>query len=80
MPRHFDIARSLLVPAIGVCLNLYLLYAAFFWSLWSGPFRTGKSVVIACLALFGLQLLAATAVHLFRRNLLSGSGPIGIDK
>ncbi len=70
--------RNLLVPIVGVVLNLYLIYAAFFSSLWSAPFRTGGSVVVVCLLLFALQLLAATWVRLFRPDLLATPAPIGV--
>ncbi|MGH9615805.1 MAG: APC family permease [Acidobacteriaceae bacterium] len=72
---HFSVIRNLLVPIAGVLLNLYLIYAAFFSSLWPTPIRTGKSIVIVCLALFALQLLAVAAARLYRRELLSGSAP-----
>jgi amino acid transporter len=78
LPRHFNIVRNLLVPVAGVFLNLYLIYAAFFSSLWSAPFRTGRSIVIVCVALFALLLLVAAYVRLFRRDLLAGSAPIGV--
>ena len=79
LPEHFGVVRNLLVPVLGVGLNLYLIYAAFFSSLWSAPFRTGRSVVIACLALFALELLAVVAVRLFRGDLLATSAPIGVE-
>ena len=78
-PEHFNVARNLLVPIAGVFLNLYLIYAAFFSSLWSAPLRTGRSIVIACVGLFALLLLAAGCLRLFRRDLLAGSAPIGVD-
>jgi len=79
LPRYFDMTRNLLVPIAGVVLNLYLIYAAFFSSLWWAPFRTGRSVVIACLALFALQLAAAGYVRVFRADLLTAAAPIGVD-
>jgi hypothetical protein len=54
------------------------LYAAFFSSLWSAPFRTGRSIVVACIAVFALQLLATMYVRFFRQDLLTAAGPIGI--
>lgn len=70
LPQHFTVARNLLVPVIGVLVNLYLIYAAFFSSLWWAPFRMGGSIVIACLVLFVLELAAAAWMRLFRRDLL----------
>jgi hypothetical protein len=78
-PEHFNFARNVLVPIAGVFLNLYLIYAAFFSSLWSAPFRTGRSIVIVCVALFALLLLAAVCLRLFRPELLAGPAPIGVD-
>ena len=79
LPGQFNVVRNLIVPIIGVALNLYLIYAAFFVSLWLAPFRTGRSVVIACLALLTVQLLIAAWVRLFRRDLLGAAAPIGVE-
>jgi len=65
-------------PILGTVLNLYLIYAAFFSALWSAPFRTGRSVVIACLTLFALQLFAGIYLRLFRRDLLTAGAPMGV--
>lgn len=78
-PAHFTIVRSVLVPAAGVVLNLYLIYAAFFSSLWSAPFRTGRSIVIASLFLFGIELLTVIQVRLYQRDLLSTAAPIRVE-
>jgi amino acid transporter len=75
LPDHFRVGRNLLVPVWGIGVSLYLLYAAFFSALWSAPFRTGKSIVIACLALFALELAAAIWLRLFRQGRLSASAP-----
>ena len=77
LPAHFSVVRNLLVPVWGVAVSLYLVYAAFFSALWSAPFRTGRSIVIACLVLLALELAAAIWMRVFRRNLLSASGPNG---
>lgn len=78
-PAHFNVLYNMLVPIAGICLNLYLIYAAFFSALWAAPFRTGKSVVLICLALFVLLLVSATCMRLFRRDLLTGSAPVSVD-
>lgn len=80
LPGRFGVVRNLLVPIVGVVLNLYLIYAAFFSSLWSAPFRTGGSVVVVCLLLLALQLLAATWMRLFRPDLLATPAPIGVGQ
>jgi len=77
---HFNVLRNMLVPVAGICLNLYLIYAAFFSALWAAPFRTGKSVVVICLALFALLLVSAICMRLFRRDLLTGSAPVSVDR
>jgi hypothetical protein len=77
-PTHFNVVHNLFVPIAGICLNLYLIYAAFFSALWAAPFRTGRSVVDVCLALFALLLLSAICVRLFRRDLLTGSAPVSV--
>ncbi len=78
-PAHFNILRNMVVPIVGICLNLYLIYAAFFSALWAAPFRTGKSVVGICEALLALLLAAAICMRLFRRDLLTGSAPVSVD-
>jgi amino acid transporter len=78
LPAEFGWVRNFVIPILGLGLNLYLIYAAFFVSLWSAPFRTGRGVVIACVALFALELVAAIWIRFFRRRLLTGSAPIGV--
>ena len=78
-PANFNVLHNMLVPIAGICLNLYLIYAAFFSALWSAPFRTGKSVVVICLALFALLLVSAACMRLFRRELLTGPAPVSVD-
>jgi putrescine importer len=78
--RHkFGYGRNLFVPLLGVLLNAYLIYAAFFSSLWSGDWRTGKSVVVASVGLLALQLGTVAYIYLFRRPLLSQGPPLGVD-
>jgi len=78
-PGHFNVLHNMVVPIAGICLNLYLIYAAFFSALWAAPFRTGRSVVVICLALFALLLVSVTCVRLLRRDLLTGSAPVSVD-
>lgn len=67
-----------MVPAAGIALSLYLLYSAFFQALWSEPFRTGRSVVLACVPLFALQAIGALAIAARRPNLSRLAPPIGV--
>lgn len=77
LPHRYGVLRNLIVPIIGAIANLYLIYAAFFSSLWSAPFATGKSVVIACLALLLVQIATVLYVVLRRRERLAHGAPIG---
>ena len=77
LPERFGVWRNLVAPVIGVGLNLYVIYAAFFSALWNAPFRTGRSVVIVSLILFAVELCAAGWFRLFRRERLAGEAPIG---
>ena len=78
LPEHFGIVRNGVIPVLGVAMNLYLIYAAFFSSLWTAPFRTGRSVVIVCVALFAAQLVVVGWVKLRRPDLLKGAAPIEV--
>jgi amino acid transporter len=78
-PDRFHVLRNLLLPLAGAAMNLYLLYAAFFTSLWSGPLRTAKSVVIACVALFIIQIGVVAYVRWNRAELLSQGAPLTAD-
>jgi hypothetical protein len=78
-PAHFNMLHNMVVPIAGICLNLYLIYAAFFSALWAAPFRTGRSIVVICLALLALLPVSVFGMRLFRRDLLTGSAPISVD-
>lgn len=77
---RFGVFRNLFIPVIGAALNLYLIYAAFFSALWSGPFMTSKTVVIACLVLLGVQFAWVVGVRFRRPQLLSHGAPIGAER
>ncbi len=77
--EHFNPWLNLFTPIVGVAMSLYLIYAAFFSALWSQPMRTGKSVVIACLGLFLLEVLVAMGARILRRHLFITAAPIGAD-
>jgi amino acid transporter len=76
---RFGILKNLLVPTAGIVLNAYLIYAAFFKSLWSTDMRTGKSVVIASVAVLLAQLVAVSVIRFFRSASLAHGAPIGVD-
>jgi APA family basic amino acid/polyamine antiporter len=71
----FRLFRHLIVPLVGVVANAYLLYAAFFSALWADNWRTGKSVVVACVVLFVVQLGAVTYVRVMKPHLLAQDTP-----
>jgi basic amino acid/polyamine antiporter, APA family len=62
----FGVFKNVLVPIAGVALNAYLLYAAFFSSLWGQDWRTGKSVVVVCVALLAVQIVAVAWMRIVR--------------
>jgi len=78
--NQFRFIQNLLLPLVGAILNAYLIYAAFFSTLWSGDLRTGRSVVILCLALLALQVVGVVYVRLFKPQLLGHVAPIGAGR
>ena len=72
-------AAGLLVPILGVLLNGYLLYAAFFLTLWGGSWRTGKSVVTGAIGLLVLEIGVVIFVRVFRPALLTQGPPLGVE-
>ena len=76
--REFKYGINLIVPIFGVLLNAYLIYAAFFSSLWNGDWHTGKSVVIASAALLTLQVGAVLYVRMFKSALLARGAPVEV--
>ena len=88
-PRFAKLRGAKRVPQNAVqivvltCVAMGLLSLAIlrndFSALWTAPFRTGKSVVLICLALFALILVSAACTRLFRREVLTGSAPVSVD-
>lgn len=76
---EFSVLKNLLVPILGVAVNGYLLYAAFFCALWSSELPTGRSVVIACIGVFITEILAVTCARVFAPPLFNRGAPIGAD-
>lgn len=77
---EFRVLTNLLVPVVGFVVNAYLLYAAFFSSLWSSNLPTGRSVVIGCVLILIVELLAAAALRLHAPNLFQQEAPIDADR
>jgi amino acid transporter len=58
------------VPALGITVNLYLLYKAFFDSLWNSTESSDRAVVVLCLVLLALQVTALLWMRARRSDLL----------
>jgi APA family basic amino acid/polyamine antiporter len=77
---QFAIVRNFLVPIAGVALNAYLLYAAFFSSLWGEDWRTGKSVVVVCAGLLVVQVVAVGWMWVVRGRVFAQGAPMGVSE
>src|SRR5579862_3527076 len=71
----FNVLTNLVVPVVGVLVNAYLLYAAFFVALWSSNLPIGRSIVIACVGILAIQILSVIymrvrSAELFEQSLL----------
>lgn len=78
--ERFGWLKNAVVPVLGVLLNAYLMYEAFFVSLWTSDWRTGKSVVVVCVLLLGTQIAAVVYVRVRRPDLLDQRPPVGVDE
>lgn len=70
--EKFNIVLNLIVPLIGVLVDGYLIYQAFFVSLWSTGWQLGQSVVVFALVVVVLAVLYAlilrrVAPNVFRK-------------
>lgn len=77
---EFRIFGNLLVPIAGFLVNAYLLYAAFFSSLWSSNLPTGRSVVIGCLLILAVEIGAVVIMRLHAPGLFQQDAPIDADR
>jgi amino acid transporter len=77
---EFSLLNKLLVPIVGFAVNAYLICAAFFSALWSSDLRTGKSVVIGCVALLIVEIVAVVCTRVFAPRLFGHSAPISADE
>jgi amino acid transporter len=71
--------KSVLMPVFGVAVNVYVIYEAFFRSLWKQGFRSGQSVIIFSVAVFALLILVVGLTRLFRPACLSGEAPLEVE-
>lgn len=70
---------NLFVPIIGICVNLYLLYAAFFTSLANESDPLARGMVVICLVLFVIEVLVVIMLRFRRPALLAKSRPVGLE-
>jgi amino acid transporter len=79
--RHrFRWSVNLAVPLLGILVNAYLLYAAFFKTLWVADVASGRSVIVFCIALLTFWVLCVLIVWRFMSERLKGKPPIGADE
>ena len=77
--EHFNLFSNLLVPVVGILVNAYVLYAAFFSALWSSDLPTGRSVVVGCVIILAIEVAAAIYMRLFSPGLFRQDAPINAD-
>jgi len=77
--QDFNLFSNLLVPMVGFFVNAYLLYAAFFFALWSSDLPTGRSVVVGCLVILAVEVAAALYMRWFSPGLFRQDAPINAD-
>lgn len=74
--EKFNVLNNLLIPVLGASLTLYVMYEAFFVSLWNGDAVTGRGVVYFSVGLFALYCVVVALMHFMAPNRLRGSAPI----
>jgi amino acid transporter len=55
---RFNVWLNGVLPSVGVCMALYLIYKSFLLPLWALPFRNGKSAVV-----LGVAITVAAALY-----------------
>ncbi len=69
---RFSPVLNLLVPVIGIGLDLYVLWQSFFVALWNGPFGTGRSVVLFAVAWCVVALAYVTWLRMRKPEVFAG--------
>jgi len=77
--RDFHVFNNLLIPIIGVFVNAYLLYAAFFSALWSSGLPTGRSVVVGCLVILAVEIIVVIYMRLSAARSFKQEAPINAE-
>jgi amino acid transporter len=77
--ERFRWSMNFFVPVLGLLINAYLLYEAFFKALWLADVASGRTVVIFCVSLLVFWMLSVLAVQCFMPQRLQGEPPITAD-
>lgn len=77
--KRINLFSNVLMPIFGVLINAYVIYEAFFRTLWQQGFRTGRSVVIVSLAIFVLLIVIVLLTRIFRPSCLLGDPPLEVE-
>jgi amino acid transporter len=76
---EFSLLKNLLIPVAGFAINAYLLYAAFFSALWSSELPTGRSVVIASVGLFIVEVAVVIGLRMSIPRLFDQGAPLSVE-
>jgi len=79
VPDRFRWSVNALVPVLGITINGYLLYEAFFKALWVAGDANSRTVIVFCASLLLFWLLCIGVVRIFMPQLLRGPPPIRAD-
>jgi amino acid transporter len=77
--KRVRLFENVLMPVIGVAINTYVIYEAFFRTLWGQDFRTGRSAVVFSMVVFALLIAAVLLTRIFRPIRLLGDPPLEVD-
>jgi amino acid transporter len=77
--KRVNFFQNVLMPVLGVTVNAYVVYEAFFHALWRQGFRTGRSVVIFSVVIFVVLTTVVLLTRIFRSSCLSGDPPIEVN-
>ncbi|SFQ32105.1 APC family permease [Amycolatopsis rubida] len=69
-PERRRLLPNVVLPLVGIAVNVYVIGRSFFGSLWSAGFRLGQSIVVVAVAL--LVLCAGCAIAMRRRARAAG--------
>ncbi len=73
---RYKVLPNLLIPLSGATLTLYVMYQAFFVTLWNNGFETGRSVVYFCLVLLASLVALVSIIGRWWPKHLHGPAPL----